>query len=125
MVYVLNRFKQPLMPCSNRKSRILLSQQKAKVFHKTHFTIQLLYGSSGYKQQVIAGLDTGSVTIGCAAIASSQVLYQSEVTIRNFQLKGKKSKTKLNARTTTQIQKIKSTPYFPELKYGASRSNFL
>ena len=42
MVYVLNRFGKPLMPCSNRKARILLSNHKAKVIHTTPFTIKLL-----------------------------------------------------------------------------------
>src|SRR5690554_5746955 len=49
-VYVLNKHGEPLMPCSPRKARILLKQKKAKVEKRTPFTIQLLYGSSGYKQ---------------------------------------------------------------------------
>lgn len=83
MIYVLNRFSKPLMPCSARKARILLSQNKAKIIHKTPFTIQLLQGSTGYKQEIIAGLDTGSVVVGCAATANGHVIYQSEVTLRN------------------------------------------
>jgi hypothetical protein len=83
MVYVLNKFGKPLMPCSSRKARILLSEKKAKVISKTPFTIKLLYGSTGYKQQVVAGLDTGSVVVGCAATANGKVVYQSEVTLRN------------------------------------------
>jgi hypothetical protein len=83
MAYVLNRNGEPLMPCSTRKARILLSQNKAKVVSKTPFTIQLLQGSTGYKQSIIAALDTGSVAIGCAAIVNGQVVYQSEVTLRN------------------------------------------
>ena len=83
MVYVLNKHGNPLMPCSNRKARILLSTNKAKVIHKTPFTIKLLHGSSGYKQPIIAGLDSGSVTVGCAAIANDQVVYQAEIKLRN------------------------------------------
>jgi hypothetical protein len=83
MVYVLNKFGKPLMPCSSRKARLLLSGKKAKVIIRTPFTIQLLQGSTDYKQNIIAGLDTGSVTIGCAATANDQVIYQSEVTLRN------------------------------------------
>lgn len=83
MVYVLNRFGNPLMPCSPRKARILLSEKKARVVHKCPFTIQLLHGSAGYKQQVIGALDTGSKTVGCAAIANGHVVYQSEITLRN------------------------------------------
>jgi hypothetical protein len=83
LVFVLNQFSKPLMPCSPRKARLLLRDGKAKVVYKTPFTIQLLYGSSGYKQEVIAALDTGSTVVGCAAIANGQVVYQSEVTLRN------------------------------------------
>ena len=82
MVYVLNRFGNPLMSCSNRKARILLSTHKAKVIHTTPFTIKLLHGASGYKQAIIAGLDSGSVTIGCAAIGNNQVVYQAEIKLR-------------------------------------------
>jgi hypothetical protein len=28
-----------------------------------------LYGASGYRQEIVAGMDTGSKTVGCAAIA--------------------------------------------------------
>ena len=34
-VYVLNQHGDPLMPCSPRKARILLKQQKAKVVKRT------------------------------------------------------------------------------------------
>ncbi|WP_263406670.1 RRXRR domain-containing protein [Niallia endozanthoxylica] len=54
-VYVLNQQGEPLMPCSPRKARKLLQSQKAKMVKRTPFTIQLLYGSSGYKQAVSLG----------------------------------------------------------------------
>lgn len=54
------------MPCQPRKARILLRVGKAKVIKREPFTIQLLYGSSGYKQKVSLGIDAGSkhVTFG-------------------------------------------------------------
>lgn len=83
MVYVLNKDKVPLMPCSNRKARLLLSTFKAKVIHNTPFTIQLIFGSSGYKQPIIAGLDSGSAIVGSAAVSNSNVIYQAEINLRN------------------------------------------
>ena len=62
-VYVLNMYGEPLMPCKPRKARKLLEEEKAKVVNRTPFTIQLLYGSSGYKQQVNLGVDAGSQSI--------------------------------------------------------------
>ena len=83
MVFVVNKHGSPLMPCSPCKARKLLRSGKARVLHKTPFTIKLVYGSAGYKQEVVAGIDTGSITIGCAATANGKILYQSEVTLRN------------------------------------------
>ena len=31
LVYVLNKYKKPLMPCSSRKARMILKNGKAKV----------------------------------------------------------------------------------------------
>jgi hypothetical protein len=47
-VYVLNCHGHPLMPCQPRKARLLLKAGKAKVVRMVPFTLQLLYGSSGY-----------------------------------------------------------------------------
>ena len=52
-VYVINKHGRPLMPCSPAKARHLLDAGKAKVKKRTPFTIQLVYGSSGYTQEVI------------------------------------------------------------------------
>ena len=81
-VYVLNCEGKPLMPTSPAKARLLLKAGKAKVVRKTPFTIKLRFGSSGYKQAVVAGMDTGSTRIGTAAVANGKVVYQAEVTLR-------------------------------------------
>lgn len=81
-VFVLNKDGTPLMPTKPAKARILLKTGKAKVVRTTPFTIKLLFESSSYTQPVTAGMDTGSKTVGCAAIASGKVLYQSEIYLR-------------------------------------------
>ena len=81
-VYVLNQYGEPLMPCSPRKARILLQQKKAKVVKRTPFTIQLLYGSSGYKQPISLGVDAGTKHIGLSATTEKQVLIEGEVQLR-------------------------------------------
>lgn len=81
-VYVLNKYGKPLMPCSPRKARVLLKEGKAKVIKVKPFTIQLLYGSSGYKQKVYAGRGRG-LTQGIAAVREDgKVLFLGEVTGR-------------------------------------------
>ena len=83
MVYVLNKENKSLMPCSSRKARLLLKQNKAIVVNRTPFTIKLLYGSSGYIQPINLGVDAGSKTIGLSATTKKKVLYESNVTLRN------------------------------------------
>jgi len=67
------------MPCQPRKARLLLKEGKAKVVKRVPFTLQLLYGSSGYKQGVSLGLDTGTQHIGVSATTPQHVLFEAEV----------------------------------------------
>lgn len=83
LVYVLNKNGDPLMPCKPRKARILLRDGKAKVVKKVPFTIQLLYGSSGYTQDVSLGVDAGSKHIGISATTDEEVLFEADVELRN------------------------------------------
>ena len=82
-IYVLNKHGEPLMPCKPRKARVLLQSGKATVVKRTPFTIQLKYGSSGYKQPISLGMDAGSKHIGIAATTKKQVLYAEELEPRN------------------------------------------
>ncbi len=82
IVFVLNKHGEPLMPCKPQKARILLKYGDAKVVKRTPFTIKLLGGSAGYKQTLVAGIDTGSKTIGCAVVGLGKVIYQSQVALR-------------------------------------------
>jgi len=81
-VYVLSKKGKPLMPCKPVIARLLLKDGKAKCVKRTPFTIKLLVDTTEYKQKVVAGMDTGSKMIGCAAIANDKVIYQSEVQVR-------------------------------------------
>src|SRR5260370_2495153 len=56
-VYVLNCHCEPLMPCQPRKARLLLQEGKARVVRMVPFTIQLLYGTSGYKHELSLGIN--------------------------------------------------------------------
>ena len=82
LVYVLNRNEKTLMPCKAVKARILLKQGKAKIIRKEPFTIQLLYGSSGYKQDVTLGVDAGVKHIGLSASTKKKELYSADVELR-------------------------------------------
>ena len=82
-VYVINKHGQPIMPCRPRTARVLLQKNKATVVKQVPFTIRLLYGSSGYKQPILLGMDAGSKHIGIAATTEKKVLYEEELSPRN------------------------------------------
>ncbi|MDI3236504.1 RRXRR domain-containing protein, partial [Exiguobacterium antarcticum] len=81
-VFVLNHHGEPLMPCKPSKARKLLHNSKAKLVKQTPFTIQLLFGSSGYKQEISLGVDAGTKHIGFSATTSTKVLLEGEVQLR-------------------------------------------
>ncbi len=84
MIYVLNKEGKPLMPTKNNaKVRILLKNKKAKVVKKCPFTIQLLYDNTNYKQEITLGVDAGSKHIGLSATTNKDVLFESDVELRN------------------------------------------
>lgn len=99
MVYVLSKSGKPLMPCENVIARLLLKSGKAKVKRREPFTIKLLYDTTEYTQPITLGIDTGSGTIGAAAVnEKGEVLYASEVEVRN-DIKKKMDKRRKYRRT--------------------------
>ena len=84
MVYILNKYGQPLMP-TNRygKVRHLLKANLAKVINRCPFTIQLTCDTKNHTQQISLGIDAGSKVIGLSATTKDKELYASEVTLRN------------------------------------------
>ena len=82
LVYILNKNDEALMPCKPRKARLLLKEGKAKVVNRTPFTIQLLYGSSGYTQPINLGVDAGSKYIGLSATTQQRELFKATVELR-------------------------------------------
>ena len=85
VVYVISKNGQPLMP-TKRSGKVyrLLKTKKARVVRRCPFTIQLLYElETLIVQEVILGQDTSSKHIGTACIANSEVVYQSQVELRD------------------------------------------
>ena len=82
LVYVMNRNGNPLMPCSPCRARKLLKQNKAEIIKREPFTIQLLHGSSCYRQEITLGVDAGSKHIGLSATTETKELYAADVELR-------------------------------------------
>lgn len=67
------------MPTKNGgKVRYLLKQKKAKIVRREPFTIQLLYETTDYTQDVALGIDTGSQHIGLSASTEKEELIAIE-----------------------------------------------
>ena len=77
-VFVKNLRGQSLMPCSQRKARLLLKNKKAKIYSYHPFTIQLFYASGETIQKCHIGVDTGSRHIGLAITSENKVLFQGD-----------------------------------------------
>jgi hypothetical protein len=92
-VFVINQHGLPLMPTTPRKARLLCEVGKAKRVSRTPHTIQLLYGSSGYKQPVTVGIDAGYKTVGFSAVTDKGELLSGELTL----LKGMSERLKERA----------------------------
>ena len=81
-VFIKNMRGQALMPCSQRKARLLLKQGKAKIVGYKPFTIQLTYATGEAKQEIHVGIDEGARHIGIAITSQNKVLAKGEVELR-------------------------------------------
>jgi len=95
-VFVLDQRKKPLMPCSERRARLLLSRKRAVVHRLWPFTIRLKDRSreASQVQPVALKLDPGSKTTGIALVRIEQTqegevhhsLHLAELTHRGEQV---------------------------------------
>lgn len=81
-VFVKNMRGQALMPCSQRKARLLLKQKRAKIVGYKPFTIQLCYATGEAKQVITIGVDEGARHVGIAIVSQDKVLAKGEVELR-------------------------------------------
>ena len=102
-VYVISKDGQPLMPTIRfGKVRRLLRDKKAKVVRRCPFTIKLLYEpESLVVQEVVLGQDTGSKHIGTACLTNNEILYQSEIILRD-DIKKKMDRRRVSRRNRRQ-----------------------
>ncbi|MBZ5752559.1 RNA-guided endonuclease IscB [Metabacillus rhizolycopersici] len=82
LVFVQNKHGEALMPCKPQKATKLLKSKKARMVSYKPFTIQLLFGSSGYKQPIKVGVDLGAKHTGVAVTTNDQVLAKGEIEVR-------------------------------------------
>ena len=82
-VFVLDKNKKPLMPCSEKRARLLLERGRAVVVRMQPFTIRLKDRTGGVAQPVRVKLDPGSKTTGVALVREApdgqHVLWLAEI----------------------------------------------
>ena len=73
-VYVLDMNKKPLMPCSEKRARLLLERGRARVHRVYPFTIRLVDRklSESVLQPLRIKIDPGSKTTGIALVRETQ-----------------------------------------------------
>ncbi|MCR1347342.1 RNA-guided endonuclease IscB [Acidithiobacillus ferrooxidans] len=75
-VFVLDNHKKPLMPCSERRARLLLERGRARVHRMVPFTIRLVdrLQEDSSLQPVRLKLDPGSKTTGMALVRETETV---------------------------------------------------
>lgn len=90
-VLVIDKNKQPLMPCQPARARQMLREGKAAVFRKYPFTIILKEREGGDVQPIAVKIDPGSKTTGIAVVADfkrgKRVVWAAELTHRGQQIR--------------------------------------
>ena len=71
------------MPCSQRKARLLLKEDKARIIGYKPFAIQLTVPTGESTQKVHLGVDTGAKHIGIAATSENKVLAKGKIELRD------------------------------------------
>lgn len=75
-VFVLDKRKRPLMPCSEKRARLLLQRGRAVVARLVPFTIRLKDRLGGETQTLRIKLDPGSKTTGIALVREDEQIDQ-------------------------------------------------
>src|SRR5438128_8159548 len=85
-VFVLDKRKKPLMPCTEKRARLLLGRGKAMVHRRYPFTIRLKERVGGDVQPVRLKVDPGARTSGVALVREAgdgqHVLHLAEIAHR-------------------------------------------
>ncbi|WP_415790677.1 RNA-guided endonuclease IscB, partial [Deinococcus saxicola] len=71
-VFVLNPDKSPLMPCTPKRARMLLTAGRAAVWRRYPFTIILKQVSGTQSQPLALKIDPGSKTTGMALVLNGK-----------------------------------------------------
>lgn len=114
-VFVLDRYQQPLMPCSEKRARKLLQVKRARIVRIYPFTLRIVDRTvaDSTLQPLTVKLDPGSKTTGIALVREVQATH----VVNLFELthRGQQISAKLTARS--QMRRRRRS----KLRYRAPR----
>ncbi len=120
---VLDRNKQPLMPCHSARARELLTSGKVAVFKRFPFTIILKEREGGHRQSVSAKVDPGSKETGLVLVGDfkrgKRVIWASVIEHRGQQIKN----TLESRRASRRGRRARHTRYRPARFDNRKRPN--
>ena len=112
-VLVIDKNKQPLMPCHPARARELLNKKRARVFHKYPFTIQIMDREDSNLQSIAIKIDPGSCTTGIAMVADFKrgkvVIWAAELRHRGQQIRDALLRRK-QLRSSRRSRKLRYRP---------------
>jgi 5-methylcytosine-specific restriction endonuclease McrA len=119
MVYVLDKRKKPLMPCSQKRARQLLERGRARVHKRFPFTIRLVdrLEQDSVLQPLTLKIDPGSKTTGIALVREAGPRAEV-VSLIELEHRGEKIKKKLKQRAAFRRRRRSAN-----LRYRAPRFN--
>ena len=99
-VFVLDRSKHPLMPCSEKRARLLLERKRARIHRRFPFTIRLVDRTQGESalQELRLKLDPGSKGTGLAIVRTVDARQQHVLHLAELEHRGALIHKKLQQR---------------------------
>jgi 5-methylcytosine-specific restriction endonuclease McrA len=116
MVFVLDKHKKPLMPCSEKRARLLLERKKAVIHKMMPFTIRLKERIGGEIQPVKVKIDPGSKATGIAVVLEAEEGKQSVLFLAELQHRGSAIRDALTQRALSRGRRRSAN-----LRYRAPR----
>jgi 5-methylcytosine-specific restriction endonuclease McrA len=116
MVFVIDKHQKPLMPCTEKRARLLLERGRARLHRRYPFTIRIVdrKQSDSALQPVRIKLDPGSKTTGIAVMREDTKKQETTVLwLAELEHRGKKISQKLTARRAYRRRRRNQLRYRP------------
>ena len=114
-VFVLDKHQKPLMPCSEKRARLLLNRREARVHSIYPFTIRLVHRTAAESvlQPVRCKIDPGSKTTGLAIVREKE---DKQIVLALFELthRGSTIRDALQSRSAKRRRRRSSLRYRPK-----------